>query len=187
MPILDFQFLSPPGIQGRNQGESQTPHKFFCFLLPFDVLFLNPEKTLSSSCVAKLNELYIFFHPRCSEYTLCCLCIYFVLTSNNEIYAVGIQKALSSSRATTLISTVDAGGFLALVYVWLLPHTRMKYVGAAGVVGRNKMITEDPEGEASVDNSNSHHDNNFLLSFDIFLIFFRLVIFCQVKKNFHGT
>lgn len=81
----------------------------FFFLLMF--FSSTPEKTLSSSCVAKLNELYIFFHPRRSEYTLCCLCIYFVLTSNNEIYAVGIQKALSSSRATTLISTVDARGF----------------------------------------------------------------------------
>lgn len=188
MPILDFQLLSPPGIQGRKQGESQTPHKFFCFLLPFDVLFLNPKKMLSSSCVAKLNELYIFFSPRCSEYTLCCLCIYFVfayvLTSDNEIYVVGIQKALSSSRATTLISMVDAWGFLALVCVWLLPCSRMKYVWAAGVVGRNKMITEDPEGEASIDNSNSHHDNNFLLLFDLFLIFLDWWYFVRWRKTF---
>lgn len=119
---------------------------------------------------------------------LCCLCIYFVftyvLTSNNEVYTVGIQKALSSSRATTLISMVDARGFLALVCVWLLPCSRMKYVGAAEVVGRNKMITEDPEGEASIDNSNSHHDNNFLLSFDIFLIFLDWWYFVRWRKTF---
>lgn len=141
--------------------------------------------------MAKLNELYIFFPPRRSEYMLCCLCINFVfsyvLTSDNEIYAVEIQKALSSSSAMTLISTVDARGFSGSSLGLASSLCRMKYVRVAGVVGRNRMITENPEEEASLDNSNIYHDNNFLLQFDLFLIFFRLVIFCQVKKDFQGT
>lgn len=63
----------------------------------------------------------------------------------------------------------------------------MKYVRAAGAVGRTRMVTENPEEEASIGSSNSHHDNNFSLLFDLFLNYFILMIFCQVKKDFHGT
>lgn len=61
--------------------------------------------------------------------------------------------------------------FLSLACVWLLPCSRMKYAGAAGVVGRNKMITEDPEGKLPLIIQIATMIIIFLLSFDIFLIF----------------
>lgn len=75
--------------------------------------------------MAELNELYVFLPPRSSEYMLGCLCINFVfssyvLTRDHEVHAVGISEGVVPSGTITLISVVDAGGFLALVCGCLL-------------------------------------------------------------------
>lgn len=64
----------------------------------------------------------------------------------------------------------------------------MKDVRAAGVVGGNRMIKGNPEEEMSVDISTSTRLIGFLfVSGFVLFCFLRLVMFCEVKKDIHGT